>query len=119
MLRTELSDDVFMHPSKGQLAEAYTLVATGHRKQGLDMLNEFVKDCGERKCRRRGINSKVQLYLEKAIRIRNAIEADTNNEKYLEQYKVEHKHTTAVKAVAYSANSKFLVSSAIDGTNLF
>lgn len=59
------------------------------------------------------------MYLEKAIRIRDAIEADKNNEKYFEQYKVEHKHTTGVKAVAYSANSKYLVSSAIDGSNVF
>lgn len=83
------------------------------------MLNCFIKSVEERKCKRRGISSKVQITLDKAIRLRNNIEADVNYAKYLEQYMVEHKHSTQVKAVAFSANSKHLVSTAVDGTNVW
>jgi len=42
MMRAELGDDVFIHPTKGTLAEAYTLIATGHRRSGLEMLQNFI-----------------------------------------------------------------------------
>ena len=85
-LRTELADTVFMHPSKGKLSEASILIATGHRRMGLEMLKEYIEDVEARKCKRRGVSSKVCLTYDKAVKLRDNIEADTEGTIYLQQF---------------------------------
>jgi len=66
-LRADFSDDVFEHRTKGQVMRYIIMFATGHRKQGMAILEEFIAGIEERKKRRKGINSKTCKQLKDAV----------------------------------------------------
>lgn len=57
--------------------ESIMLISTGHRKQGMDLLNTYIEETEGRRCKRKGINSKTNLMLERAKKIRDNVNADT------------------------------------------
>jgi len=55
----DFSDDVFEHKTKGEILLAMMKVATGHRIEGLKLLEAYIEKTAARKCKRKGINTKT------------------------------------------------------------
>lgn len=95
------------------------LLSTGYRIEGLEKLKEFISEVETMKCKRRGVNSKKSLMYERAVKIRDQVESDKDFTRFSSKFKVPHQHTSQVKSLAYSANSAYLVSTAVDATNVW
>lgn len=73
-MRADFEDDVFEHRTKGPILKATILIATGHRHDGEKLLDEFIADVEAMKTKkRRGINSKKNLLLERAKSLKAAL----------------------------------------------
>lgn len=70
------------------------LLATGHRKQGLDVISEWIKETEEQKKRRKGINSKKTMMLKQLTELRDAVVADTDFTRFPQQFKFAHGHSS-------------------------
>ena len=105
----DFSDDVFEHKDKGELLKAMLYCATGHRFEGEKLLNDYIEKITAKKNSRKGINSKTQLLLNRAVELKKGIEEDTEYLKFQEQFKIEsHGHKEQVKWINFSSCNKFL-----------
>jgi len=119
-LCADFSDDVFEHKEKGELLKAMLLTATGHRFAGEEQLDAYITKITLKKNSRKGINSKTQLLLNRAMELKKGIEEDPDHNKFQEQFKIEsHGHKDPITWVNFSVCNQFLGAISKDMTTLW
>lgn len=75
-LIADFGDDVFCHSVKGAITEAVFKLAVGLRSEGLRIMTEYIESIDQKRLKRRGINSKTVLLLNKITALKLNVEAD-------------------------------------------